>query len=181
MLNSLELEEREIFSVEMGKEGIWNRWKVGFPILLSPSEDYGINAFWGRDTRRLCRRPRFRASIIKCLLVHFSFSASPKNSQSKLKPEDLRVLLLFTVMAESHPALPGIAQTTQRKRHDVTPLCNLNEKDGCWHVFLNMRCSKITFCRTVSKGRCRTKEVQALIWDNDGQEVAGGSEKMWVS
>lgn len=45
MLNSLELEEREIFSVEMGKEGIRNRWKVGFLILLSPSEDYRINAF----------------------------------------------------------------------------------------------------------------------------------------
>lgn len=58
-------------------------------------------------------------------------------------------------------------------------LCgNFNEKDGCWHAFLNMWYTKILFCRTVSKGHCRTKEVQALIWDNDGQEVAGGSEKM---
>lgn len=181
MVNNLELEERQISPVDLGKEGTRNRGKISFPILLSPSEDWEINVFWGRDTWRHSSYSIPWSSMMKFLLVHLPLTIIPKNSQCELKPEDFRESYFLTESQMSH-ILPYLTLHKWSRENGVMWLLygNLNEKYGCWHAFLNMWYSKILFCRTVSKGWCRTKEAQALIWDNDGQEVAGGAEKIWV-
>lgn len=181
MLNSLELEEREISSVELGKEG--NKKKGKSVSLISftpqrttesmPSEE-GILGGFVEDQG---------LEHLSLIFSWFTFLFLPVPRIPEVNwNQKISESYFWTQSWLSH-ILPYLAlHKRPRENGMMWLLCSdLNEKDGSRHAFLNMWYTKILFCRTVSKGRCRTKEVQALIWDNDGQEVAGESEKMWVS
>lgn len=174
MLNSLKLEEREIFHVKKwswGKKGIQTEGKSVFLSSFPPqrtgglmSFEKGIHGFMVED------------HVLEQLPWNFSwftFIWLPVQRVPNVNWNQNTSESYFSTKSWLSHILPYLTLHKWSRENSVMWLLygNLNEKDGCWHAFLNM---------WYSKSCCRTKEAQTLIWDNDGQEVAGVAEKIWV-